>query len=104
MKLKEINKCLLPRISQVHIYRSRFIVVDCSKENARKSTNIKQGSQRLEQENRQTIKDWVYASKSLKDSVADGCLPHSICGSNRAMGISDEMEVVSIAVDESKIV
>ena len=54
---------------------------------------------------RQTIKDWVYASKFLKDGVVDGCLPHSLCASNRsrAMEISDEIEVAAIAVDESKI-
>ena len=35
----------------------------------------------------------------------DGCLPHSLCASNRsrAMEISDEIEVAAIAVDESKI-
>ena len=34
----------------------------------------------------------------------NGCLPHSICASNRAIGISDEIEVAATAVDESKIV
>ena len=29
----------------------------------------------------------------------DGCLPHSLCVSNRAMGISDEIEVAAIVVD-----
>ena len=34
----------------------------------------------------------------------DGFLPHSLCARNRAMGISDEIEDMAIAVDESKIV